>query len=77
MDLVEVIDNLIRFKTVTGNNAEIDNCLTYIYQKAVSFGAKADICRFDDASPVIIAKNTDGFDFDVFGYRSYRCCSGR
>ena len=39
--------------------------MEYIYQKATSFGAKADIYRFDNASPVVIAKNVDGFDFDV------------
>lgn len=65
MDLIEVISDLVKFKTITGNASEIDKCLTYIHDKAVSFGANVNIYRFNNASPVIMATNCDTKNFDV------------
>lgn len=65
MDLIEVVKDLIEFKTITGNSSEIAKCLEYIKNKALSFGANVNIHHFDNASPVIIATNTDKYNFDV------------
>lgn len=65
MDLINTIQDLIRFKTVTGNTQEIDLCLNYIKSKASSYGAYVDIHRFNNASPVIMASNTKEQNFDV------------
>ena len=65
MDLIKVIEDLICFKTVTGNSDEIDKCLEYINSKALNFGAYSEIVRFEDASPVILASNTQEKNFDV------------
>ena len=65
MDLIKTVQDLIRFKTITGNQQEIDLCLDYVKSKALSFGAYADIHRFNDASPVIMAANTLSKKFDV------------
>ena len=65
MNLINTVQDLINFKTITGNIAEIDLCLDYIKSKAQSFGAYVDIHRFENASPVIIATNTKEQNFDV------------
>lgn len=65
MDLIKVIEDLICFKTITGNSDEIDKCLEYINSKALNFGAYSEIVRFEDASPVILASNTQEKNFDV------------
>lgn len=65
MDLIETIKDLIQFKTITGNQTEIENCLEYIKAKASSFGANVNIHHFKNASPVILAANTQELNFDV------------
>ncbi len=65
MNLISTVQDLIKFKTITGNFEEINKCLEYIKNKAINFGAYVNIHTFDDASPVILATNTDKFDFDV------------
>jgi len=60
MDLIKTVQDLIRFKTITGNAAEIDKCLAYIKKSFDKTKAVVKIERFDDASPVIyIANNKD------------------
>lgn len=65
MDLIKVIEQLVAFKTVTGNKSEIDNCLTYIQNTASNFGAYVSIHNFEDASPVILIANTSEYNFDA------------
>lgn len=60
MDLIKTIEDLVRFKTETGNVAEIDKCLEYIKKSFEATDAVVKIERFDNASPVIyIANNED------------------
>lgn len=60
MDLIKTIEDLVRFKTETGNVVEIDKCLDYIKASFDGTGAVVKIERFDKASPVIyIANNED------------------
>ena len=65
MDLIKTIEDLIRFKTETGNKEEIDKCLEYI--KNVFEGTKAvvEIVRFEEASPVIFIRNNNDMKQDV------------
>ena len=65
MDILALAQKLISFQTVTGNDAEIKNCLEYIQNLLTPCGALVDICTFDDASPVIFARNTDDSHFDA------------
>lgn len=59
MDLIKTIEDLIRFKTETGNAPEIDKCLEYIKASFDGTGAVVKIERFEDASPVIYIANND------------------
>lgn len=60
MDLIKTIEDLVRFKTETGNAKKIDKCLDYIKASFSGTEAIVKIERFDDASPVIyIANNED------------------
>lgn len=60
MDLVKTIEDLVCFRTETGNEEEIDKCLAYIQNSFSGTGAVVKIERFRDASPVIyIANNED------------------
>ena len=65
MDLINIAENLIRFRSVTGNIEEIEKCLEYIKTNAAKTGAYVDIFRFEKASPVIFARNTLSQELDV------------
>ena len=59
MDLVDVIKDLIAFKSETGNDVEVDKCLEYIEKFFENTKANVKIERFLDASPVIYIRNND------------------
>lgn len=59
MDLIKTIEDLVRFRTETGNAEEIDKCLDYIKASFDGTGAVVKIERFADASPVIYIANND------------------
>lgn len=65
MILLETIQNLIRYKTTTGNLPEIDKCLNYCKSLFDNTNALVDICKYNDASPVLFIRNKDVLDFDV------------
>ena len=65
MDLVKIIEDLVRFKTETGNEKEIDECLNYIKKFFDNTDANVKIERFDNASPVIYIRNNDENEQDV------------
>ena len=46
MDLIKTIEDLVRFRTETGNAAEIDKCLDYIRESFAGTDAKVKIERF-------------------------------
>lgn len=64
MDLLQTVQDLIRFRTVTGNEAEIAKAAEYIKNKFSKSSAKVEIFQ-TTASPVIFLHNTDSLDFDV------------
>lgn len=60
MNLMKTIEDLVRFKTITGNAEEIDKCVRYIAESFRKTEAVVKIERFESASPVIyIANNQD------------------
>ncbi len=64
MDLISTIQDLIRFKTITGNEAEIRKITEYITNKFAGTNIKAEIFQ-STASPVVFLRNCDGVEFDV------------
>lgn len=64
MDLIATIEDLIKFRTETGNDAEIKKAAEYIKQKFSGTSAKAEIFQ-TTASPVIFIRNTESLDFDA------------
>ena len=64
MDLIATIEDLIRFRTETGNAAEIAKAAQYIKDKFAHTSAQVEIFQCD-ASPVIFLRNVDTLDFDV------------
>ena len=65
MDLLKLIQQLISFQTVSGNAPEINKCLNYIRDLLLPCGALVDIASFEDASPVIFARNANTTHFDA------------
>ena len=64
MDLIATIEDLIRFRTETGNAAEIAKATQYIKDKFAHISAQVEIFQ-RDASPVVFLRNADTLDFDV------------
>ena len=65
MELIKVIKDLIKFRTETGNAQEIEKCLAYVEKLFSGSGAKVEVCRFENASPVLFIRNYDADEFDV------------
>lgn len=65
MNLIKTIEDMVRFKTITGTADEIDKCLNYIASSFKGTAANVKIERFEDASPVIYISNNDDMVQDV------------
>ena len=59
MDLIDVIKDLISFKSETGNEVEVDKCLNYIEKFFSKTKANVKVERFLNASPVIYIRNNN------------------
>ncbi len=59
MDLVKNIEDLMRFKSVTGDVNEIEKCFSYIKESFCGIDVNIKIERFEDASPVLYIRNND------------------
>lgn len=64
MDLLQIAQDLIRFRTETGNSAEITKACKYIINLFTDTEVKTEIFQ-TTASPVVCLRNTPGVDFDV------------
>ena len=58
------VKDLIRFRTETGNAAEIKKAADYIVNMFQGTEVKAEIFQ-SSASPVVFLRNADTLDFDV------------
>ena len=65
MDLLKVTQDLIRFRTETGNLPEIDKALNYIKDLFNGTKAKVTIFKSENASPVIFIRNNDVENYDA------------
>ncbi|MBR5598717.1 MAG: M20 family metallopeptidase [Alphaproteobacteria bacterium] len=59
MDLIKKIEDLICFRSVTGNIEEIKKCFEYIRSSLDGIGANITIEEFENASPVIYIRNNN------------------
>lgn len=64
MELINTIQDLIKFRTETGNETEINKAAAYIADLFKNTTARVEIFR-SDASPVIFITNTQAYDFDA------------
>ena len=65
MNLLQTIQDLIKFRTETGNLSEIDKCMAYCQKLFENSGAIVDVCRYEGVSPVLFVRNQPTEDFDV------------
>ena len=65
MDIIKVAQDLIRFRSETGNNEEINKIFSYIKVIFAGTNAKIDVFEEVPSAPVIFIRNTDSQDFDV------------
>jgi len=65
MNLLQTAQDLIRFRTETGNAEQIDKCLDYCRNLFDGSRAIVDICRFYGTSPVLFVRNRETENFDV------------
>ena len=54
MDIIEVAQELMRFKTETGNKETINQAMNFIKNTMSWIGAKVDIFEAKDTAPVIL-----------------------
>ena len=64
MDLRATVEDLIRFRTETGNAEEIAKAAKYIKDKFIGTDVIAEVFQ-STASPVVFLRNVDTLDFDV------------
>lgn len=65
MDVINIAQELMKFRTETGNRPEIDKCLQYVKSLFNGTDAKTDIFSQDNLAPVIFIRNTGSDDFDA------------
>ena len=65
MKVIEVAQELMRFRTETGNETEIKQAFSYIKNMMTLIGAKVDIFEKKGTAPVIFIRNKNTLDFDA------------
>ena len=65
MKITEVAQELMRFRTETGNTEQIMQAMSYIKNLMTLLGAKVDIFTKKDTAPVIFIRNRNTLDFDA------------
>jgi len=65
MKIIDVAKDLIGFKSVTGDEQEIDKVMAYIKNLMVLIGAKVKIFKKKGVAPVVLIQNHNSLDFDV------------
>ena len=64
MELKKITEDLIRFKTETGNNEEINKCLDYV-RDLFDNNVYKSLYRNGLLAPVLLLSNKPGMEFDV------------
>ena len=65
MKVIDIAQNLMRFRTETGNIHEIEKCLEYAISLFDGLEVKGGIYHFDNASPVLFLSNEETDNYDV------------
>lgn len=65
MDVIAVAQELMKFRTETGNTEQIARCLQYCCDLLSGSGAIIEIVNFPDASPVLYIRNHEVENFDA------------
>lgn len=65
MDIIQTTQDLMRFRTETGNISEIKKCLEYCKNLFPGQAVKGGIFEYPTTSPVLFLANADTNDFDV------------
>lgn len=65
MDIIKTTQDLMRFKSETGNIEEINKVMAYIENLFADTKAKITVFRQIETAPVIFISNTDSEDFDA------------
>ena len=65
MDLIKIAQDLIKFRSISGNIEEINKAIAYIENLFVGTNAKIEIYRGVTTAPVTFIANTDDSHFDV------------
>ena len=65
MKIIEVAQELMKFRTETGNTEEINEAMKYIKNMMTLIGAKVDIFTKKDTAPVIFIRNKNSLDLDA------------
>ena len=65
MDLRKITEELIKFRTETGNLQEVERCMSYIEKIARNMGAVVKIFKKDELAPVMLISNGEYEDFDI------------
>ena len=65
MKIIEVAQELMRFRTETGNSEQIMQAMAYIKNMMSLLGAKVDIFVKKGVAPVIFIRNRQTLDFDA------------
>ena len=65
MRVLDVAQELMKFKTETGNEQEIKNVMDYIKNMMLLIGAKVDVFEKKGVAPVIMVRNHKSLDFDA------------
>lgn len=64
-EIVRNILELLKIKSISGNQPEIDLVLDWVKNHYIGKGAYIHEYNFDNASPAILLSNQDTFDFDI------------
>lgn len=65
MKVIEVAQELMKFRTETGNEQEINSAMAYIKNMMSLIGARVDIFQKKDTAPVIFIRNSNSYDLDI------------
>lgn len=65
MDVIQLAQELMKFRTETGNQAEIQKCMEYIKSLFQTKKVKIDIFQKDNLAPVLFIRNCNEAVFDV------------
>ena len=65
MDIIKTTQDLMRFKSETGNIGEINKIIAYIENIFAKTDAKITVFRQVESAPIIFISNTDSEDFDA------------